>query len=377
MLIFTISRIIIFFAAYVMVHNTPVTTPSWLLGGNPSGQTYQQALPIDSPLYNLTEPWHRWDTAWYIKVAIQGYRPGDPSVVFPPLYPVIIRLITPLCGGNYVLASLLVSNIACFVFLILFFKFIELEFSSSVLARVTIICLIASPSAYYLTAGYSESLFLCLSLGAFYSALKRIWWLAGVMMALATLTRLQGAALCIPLGWIAYVQFREAGIRAVLARIPAILGGPLSALAYVVYLALNGLLSLDTAYLHEWQLDTRFPWESVQTFFARLSAGHTAGFENNNALALLFVAVTGLFVIFKLSVPYKLYICSTLFILLLRYHNGSQFEGMIRYVIIMFPCFIIVAMPIKRWWLLLALVAVAIYGQFVLLDRFVHWVWVA
>lgn len=379
LLLFTISRIGVGLAAFLMVHYVPATTPIWLLLKNPSGQTYLQALPVGSPFYSITEPWHRWDTAWYIKIAIQGYRANDPTVVFPPLYPLLIRLTVPFCAGNYVLASLLVSNAACLVLLILLFKLIELEGGSGGVAVTTLICLLAFPSAYYLTAGYSETLFLSLILGAFYSAFRHKWWLAGGLAALATLTRLQGAMLFIPLGWIAYVQFREAGIRPVLARLPAVLGGPLSALAYVVYLSASGFMSTEAAYLQEWQLTTRFPWESVQNFLSRLitNANAMPDWEKNNALVLLFIVITGIAVLVKLRMPYKLYVWLTLPLLLLRYHYGPQFEGMIRYVLVMFPCFIAVAMVFRRRWMLLPILIVGVYLQLVLLDRFVHWVWVA
>ncbi len=377
LLLFTISRFIVGLAAFLMIHYAPATTPSWQLGKNPSGQTYLQALPVGSPFYSVTEPWHRWDTAWYIKIAIQGYRPDDASVVFPPLYPLLIRLTVPFCAGNYVLASLLVSNAACLGLLILLFKLIELEGGSISVAVMTLVCLLAFPSAYYLTAGYSEPLFLGLILGAFYSALKQKWGLAGALAALATLTRLQGALLFIPLGWIAYVQLREAGIRPVIARLPAVLGGPLSALAYIVYLSVSGFMSPDAAYLREWQLTTRLPWESVQNFFSRWLIHATPGWENNNALALLFIMFTGMAVLVKLRMPYKLYVWLTLPLLLLRYHCGTQFEGMIRYVLVMFPCFIAIAMVFKWRWLLVPIIVIGAYFQLVLLDHFVHWTWVA
>jgi len=36
--------------------------------------------------------WQRFDTIWYIKIAMQGYAQGDGSTVFFPLYPLLTRI---------------------------------------------------------------------------------------------------------------------------------------------------------------------------------------------------------------------------------------------------------------------------------------------
>src|SRR3954470_2279148 len=42
---------------------------------------------VNSPIAPLIEPWHRWDTGWYLKIALNGYAANDGSVIFAPLYP--------------------------------------------------------------------------------------------------------------------------------------------------------------------------------------------------------------------------------------------------------------------------------------------------
>lgn len=375
-LVFLALRLLTGIAAVIMVHNIPVESPTWLYK-NPDSQTYVLALLPDAPLHIIAEPWLRYDTAWYIHNAMQGYHPGNPSIVFPPLYPTTIRVLASLLGGNYTLASIIASNLACLIAFILLYKVVLLEFGSSALARRTLVCLAAFPTAYYLVAGYSEALFLALTLGTFLAAFNRQWWLAGLLAGLAALTRSQGAILCLPLGWIAYVQLRETGFRVLLSRVPAVVGGPIGILTYFVYLNVNHLGMPDGAYETKWQIFTRLPWEALRAFFERWSRGQTVSFENDNALALALIVVLGFIVVFRLRPAYSLYVGSALGVILLRYHNGPQFEGMVRYVLVMFPCFIIMSMILRRWWLLLPLVAVAIYWQLVLLDHFVHWKWVA
>jgi Gpi18-like mannosyltransferase len=375
-LVFGVLRLVTGIVVLIMVHNVAAPPPVWL-AWNPSGQTYADALPLDAPLATVVEPWRRWDTAWYIKIAIQGYHQGDTAIVFPPLYPVLIALVALFCAGNYVLASLLVSNAACLIAFILLFRLVVTVFGSVPLARRTLVCLAIFPTAFYLVAGYSESLFLALTLGAFLAALNRQWLFAGILAGLAALARLQGAILLIPLGWIAYVQLRESGLPALVARLPALVGAPAGAIAYIDYVAINKLGYLETAYTQEWQLSTRLPWEVVQSYLDRRASGIIPDFENDNAFALAVLAVLGLVVLIRFRPAFSLYVWTNLVVVLLRYHEGPQLESLFRYALLFFPCFIAAAMILRRWWLIVPVAVFTIYWQCVLLDRFVHWIWVA
>ena len=51
------------------------------------------------------------------------------------------------------------------------------------------------PTAYYLHIAYAESLFLALVLGSILAAISNRWWLAGVLGALAWMTRANGIIL--------------------------------------------------------------------------------------------------------------------------------------------------------------------------------------
>src|SRR5437764_12497840 len=46
-----------------------------------------QARQLNNPLTPLIEPWHRWDTGWYLKIAVKGYSADDGTIIFQPLYP--------------------------------------------------------------------------------------------------------------------------------------------------------------------------------------------------------------------------------------------------------------------------------------------------
>src|SRR6476469_2530948 len=55
-------------------------------------------------------PWEREDALWYEKIAARGYA-TEGTTAFFPLLPLLMRVISPLTGGNVAWAGLLVSGV--------------------------------------------------------------------------------------------------------------------------------------------------------------------------------------------------------------------------------------------------------------------------
>ena len=372
--IFVLLRLLTGIVAFLVIQQNPVPPAEWIYL-NPSGATYALTLPQDAPLYSLTTPWHRYDTLWYTKNAMFGYQ-NDPGIVFLPLYWMLIRPFVALTGGNYVLASLIVSNLACIAAFLLLYRLVVDQFGDKGLARRTLICLAAFPTAYYLMAGYNESLFLALALATFWLALRRQWWLAGVAAFFAAFTRLQGLVLVLPLFWIAYVHYREHSWRAWLSRLPIVVAPPLATGIYRLYLHVNGLPSPDAFYASEWHSSTQFPWVSVIRFAERWLGGQTLPYESDNAVILIIFVSLSLLVLRKLKPYFGIYAVATMIVLLMRSYDTVQFESMFRYVLQLFPCFIVLGMIFRRKGALAIYTVVGVVWQCILLSRFVQWVWV-
>jgi hypothetical protein len=79
----------------------------------------------------------------------------------------------------------------------------------------------------------------------------------------------------------------------------------------------------------------------------------------------------------RLRPAYALYCWTTIALLLLRYHEGAQFESIFRYSLMLFPCYIALATLLRYGWQIGLYIAYGGQWMFVLLDRFIHWVWVA
>ena len=69
--------------------------------------------PADGWIYRLWGVWERFDTLWYIRIAERGYDRVE-ALVFFPLYPALIRFLTPLVGGPLP-AAVVVSTLASII----------------------------------------------------------------------------------------------------------------------------------------------------------------------------------------------------------------------------------------------------------------------
>src|SRR3954449_7787516 len=146
----------------------------------------------------LLSPLARWDSAWYLDIAHSGY--AGPNSAFFPLYPVLVRGFALVSApGALLVAAYVVSLAALLGALYLMHRLVTLELRSAEVARLAVLLIAVFPGALWFGAPYSESLFLLLSLGAFYAARTERWWLAGLLAALAAATRSAGLVLLVPL----------------------------------------------------------------------------------------------------------------------------------------------------------------------------------
>ncbi len=161
----------------------------------------------------LAAPAARWDSAWYLVIAHYGYRPDlgaytSSRTAFFPLYPLGLRAIAWL-GAPPVLAGVLLSVAALAVALYGIHRLTTLELARRAggslagdrlagAARLAVLLTAFAPMAFFLSAVYSESLYLALSVGLFWSARNGRWAWVGVLGALAGATRSTGLVLLVP-----------------------------------------------------------------------------------------------------------------------------------------------------------------------------------
>lgn len=286
--------------------------------------------------WNIIDLHNRWDAYWYLSIARDGYhlrgQHDISNVVFFPLYPLLVRFLGPLAGGDLVLAGWIVSN----VFLMLavgVLTRLTAEFHPELDPVLPAAFLLVYPAAFFLNAVYSESLFLFLSLSMIFLALRRNFLLASICAAFASGTRIAGVFLCVPLA----VEFLQAnGWRALWTRrVWPLALAPAGALAFFTY--------------HWAAFGDFFLYLRVQGFYGRDFAFEATDFAIrsnpdlvNTLYDLTFTAATivmGVIALIRFRPSYGLYILVSLAVALA---SGSNL-GVARYSMVLFPIYFIVA----------------------------------
>lgn len=147
-----------------------------------------------------------WDGGHYLSIAQFGYY-QEYRYAFFPLFPLIVRLLTVITN-SFLLSGIIISFISSLLGVYILYKLIRLDFSRKI-ATQTILTLLLFPTSYYLLAAYTEGLFLFLSVGAIYFTRKNKLILATLFALLSAVTRITGLAVVFS---IIYMVFKKEGI---------------------------------------------------------------------------------------------------------------------------------------------------------------------
>ncbi len=190
------SRALIWVAG---IYTALIAGPSQLAAS--SFNHHRLATPFHSTLANLlVAPAARWDSVWFLGIAHLGYQRADQAVFFP-LYPALVASGGALFGGGSaanLVAGIAISFLCSLGALCLLHGLTTLELGQRV-GRSAVWIYAWLPPALFLSAVYTEALFLLLSVGSFYAGRKGRWWLAGLLGGLAAATRNGGVLLVVPL----------------------------------------------------------------------------------------------------------------------------------------------------------------------------------
>ncbi|MDQ1397710.1 MAG: hypothetical protein QOG64_2969, partial [Acidimicrobiaceae bacterium] len=140
-----------------------------------------------------------WDADWYRRVAEHGYA-GLPRAAlrFFPLYPLLGRILAVPLGGHRDWALIVIANGLALVLGALVHRLALSEGAGAEVAARAAWLVALAPPAFVLVMGYSESLALCLAVGAFLALRDRRWgWAAAIGLA-AGLARPVGLLLMVP-----------------------------------------------------------------------------------------------------------------------------------------------------------------------------------
>jgi hypothetical protein len=334
----------------------------------------------------LLSPLARWDSVWYLSIADSGYD-GPAREAFFPLYPLFVRALATPAGAPpeaLLVASYLVSLAALLGALYLLWRLVALELGRP-LAGPTLLLIAAFPGSLFFGAPYSESLFLLLSVGAFYAARTGSWAWAGALAGCASATRSAGILLLLPLGIIWWQSERRSPRDAAwLALAPVGLAG------YAIYLEAtigDGLafLQVQEAWLRHFAGPLGGAWDATVAAYEG-ARGLLEGDEQLPRWAAMNVMLFG-FMIFalvacvgvlrRLPFAYGAYVAAALMLPLSFPVEPQPLMSLPRFLVVLFPVFMWLAIVCEERRITdrVAAVSALVLGLFV--TQYASWHFIA
>lgn len=344
------------------------------------------------PISYLWNAWHHWDTGHYMFIAQHGYDVAWRTAFFP-LYPLLERgLLLFHIIHNPLIAGLIISDVAGFGMLVVLYQLVKEDFDEhgTGIALRTVLYLSLFPTAFFLAAGYNESLFICLALLSFYNMRHGNWWLAGLFGLFASLSRSVGLFLFLPFCY-EYLYQRRFQLKAIRL---SVVGGALipagtALYSLYCYYRFHDFLAFSHAQAH-WQHHLEPPWYGIlASIHAIQTSSGVLGFQSLRNLLdlvpdLLVLVIVALMFVGPWRFPrskwsYALYAALLIVFLQLFPVGGTglfPLQSVSRYLLEIFPAFIILATWGKSRMFNMNYLMISGAILFFLLTQFLtgHWV---
>jgi len=319
--------------------------------------------------------WGRWDAQHYLTIATNGYSGNE--VAFFPLYPWLIHVLGGAIG-DHLTAGLIISNLSFFVALGYLYALMRLEYGDDNVAYHAIFYTAIFPTAIFFSAVYTESLFLALTVASVYYARHGNYVTAGIFGALASMTRVEGMLTAIPLAYEAWSGWRERRGTTLTRGIIGVALVPTGLLLYMGYLwALVGNPLYFMQVQDNWNRHLAWPWVSIINTVREIAKGPLASAGTVNhmiELAFTIVFLVLMVVSFRtLRLSYSLYFAASLLVPM----STASLMSMPRFVLVIFPAFMLLALWGRNPVVNSAIVALSLplLGLFTVL--FADWYWLA
>ena len=318
----------------------------WLRDPSVYGQLQMPVSPLGQFWLGV---WPRWDAVQHLNLAMRGYADmSEGATLFYPLYAAATRVLTQAVGGDVIVGGLAVSTLSAAAAFGLLRLLGQLLFGPGA-GKWASISLAVYPASVLLLAPQTESLFLALTLGAFLAAYTGRWPLAALLAGLASLTRSSGIAASVPFAVIAWNQLSTPGARrkphAVLFAIVAVIAPLAAGAGFLAWRSAAGYPPIATV-LKE-HVGTSFvdPLTGIALAFRQWLRVHDLPTTLDVLSASTFLLLTLAMIVRKRWRRPELvaYMAVNLAVLLARQTDGAaSLKSMSRYVLVLFPAFLII-----------------------------------
>lgn len=238
--------------------------------------TWFLAAREGTPGIGVFDMWRRWDAHHLLTIAEHGYTApqSDPhAAAFFPLFPLSVRALL-VVGLSPTVAGMAVALAASVVAGAYLYRLAEDDVGEGSGGRA-LLYMVLFPTAVFLIAPYSESLFLAGAIAAFYYARRHSWHLVGIPAAVAMGSRAAGVFLLIGLA-VEFLRQRDFSSERIANAALALVLGLLPLLAYGAFLsqAMGDPFEFLTAQSEGWGRRFVGPFTSFTTTWNTWNEGH-------------------------------------------------------------------------------------------------------
>lgn len=289
-------------------------------------------LPAPHSLYySLLGIWERFDTLWFLRIAEHGYdRPM--AVVFYPLYPAAIHVVSFVMPA--IAAALVVSTLAAFFS---FWGLLRLASELSEVGRLRMLLLLCVwPASFILFAGYADSLTLALVVWTIVLGRDGRWELATACALLTGVARPTGAIVFVPL---AIMALRSRQARSLVVTLT-----PLGLISYWSWLRWSGRPSVVEGYRVYQGMVMVPPWKGLNEVLHLIVNDHDAMLAIKLGMVAVFLS-TSLYR--RVRSEDKAFIVAVILQMLM--YTGRPLLGGARYLLIIYPAFLVFGSWAERW----------------------------
>jgi hypothetical protein len=233
-----------------------------------ASQSEDHRLHVD----DLLSVFVRWDAAWYLGIATEGYttdfpaaHPGATRYAYFPLYPLLIRGAVAITGLGAAPVGVLLSTLLFVLALCLVYEYALAIGMRRDVGLASTVLLAFAPQSFVFSSAYAESTFLVLLAGAMLALQRERYVIAGILAALLSAVRPNGivfvayavAWICRRFGWRALLMpWRAPGPHLVLVL------APLGLVAYwwFAFATTGDAFAQATSIAHGWGWRGDWPW---------------------------------------------------------------------------------------------------------------------
>jgi Gpi18-like mannosyltransferase len=301
-------------------------------------------LERSGSVYDLMhETLYRWDAISYLSIAQHGYsytQDTEHLLGFFFFFPLLIKAFSFVLGDVFI-AGLAVTFVASVIAGYFLQQLVSLDAKHDGEAGRAVWYFYCAPTAYFLIIPYSESVFLALSVAAFYFARRRRWLVSGLLAALTAATRFNGVLLLPALAAEAFLLEGKAALK----KAYGLMLTPLGLLANVLvsrYVS-GSYLAYVTMQRKHFSQNTVAPWDHVAGLvrqFVDSSPSSYKTMSDESILIPLLLAVLLLLASVRwMRLSYQIYAWSQLLCLL----TASWLISFPRLILVIFPLAMVMA----------------------------------